>query len=819
MKQVLSLFTAMGLAAISLNSFAQNVVGSNISGSVFASQKAVESATVMLLKAKDSSFIKSGITSKEGSFLLDQPENGSFLIAVELVGFKKYYSEIFELSQANPGYQVKPISLEMAAQQLSGVIVVSKKPFIEQKLDRTILNVEASVTNVGLTALEVLEKAPGVTVDKDGNVSLKGKQGVLILMDGKPTYLSAADLANFLKNTPSANLDQIEIMTNPPAKYDAAGNSGIINIKTKKTKTKGFNGSVNIGGGMGIHPKANESVNLNYRSGKVNLFGNYSYSYNKGAQQLELTRNFRDQQTGALSSVFTQRTDMSPESQSHNYKMGADYFVSKNTTLGVVVNGALSPSDFNSTNITNITNAANQLQSVTLSKSASNDEWKNYGTNFNMRHVFDTLGTELTGDLDYIHYNSSSNQLFNNYFFNEAGGKVQPDETLRGNLPGAINIYSGKFDFLKTLKGQIKFEAGVKTSFVKTDNNAQYDNLVNGQWVVDEGRSNHFVYKENINAGYTNFSKQLNKKWSAQAGLRVENTNATGNQLTTGETFKREYTQLFPTAYLGYTLSDKNQFALSYGRRIERPDYGDLNPFYYFLDKYTYQVGNPYLSPQFSHNIEISHTYKGFLTTTLAYNNINDIIQQVLEQNDSTFTTFVRQSNIAKQESFTLSVNAGFPVTKWWTTNIYAQANHNAFEGYVNNGNIKVDGYGFTTNISNQFKFNKGWGMELSGFYRSKMVEGTVISKPMGVVNMGISKSVLKSKGTIKLNVRDFLDIQQFNGYSKYQNIDVTIHNEWDNRVVNLSFSYRFSKGKAIQQQRRQSSAEDEQNRIKAGRN
>ena len=816
MKKMITLLTAFGLSALFLTTKAQSFQVNNITGTVLTGQKPIESATVVLMRSKDSSMIKSVITDKDGKFGFQQTSNAAYFVSIQFVGFQNYRSEAFDISDNNPVYEVKPIVLAALNQHLAGVTVTSKKPFIEQKLDRTIVNVDASPTNSGLTALDILEKSPGVTVDKDGNVSLKGKQGVLILLDGKPTYLSGADLANLLKNTSSANLDQIEIMTNPPAKYDAAGNSGIINIKTKKSKTKGFNGSVTVGGGIGIKPKANESVNLNYRTGKVNVFGNYSYNYNGGKQNLDLNRNFRNQETGELESIFSQHTDMSPVNQTHNYKVGLDYYLSKKTTLGVVLKGYTNPSTFNSTNTTNILNAQSQLQSVTLSNSLSNDKWNNIGGNFNLRHVFDTTGTELTGDFDYINYTSSSNQLFDNYFYNEHGGKVQPDESLRGILPGTIDIYSGKLDFTHPFKGNVKFEAGLKSSYVKTDNNAQYDNLINGEWQVDEGRTNHFVYKENINAAYANVTKQLSKKWSAQAGLRLENTQATGTQLTTGETFKRDYTQLFPTAYVGYTMNDKNQFSLSYGRRIERPDYGDLNPFYYFLDKYTYQVGNPYLNPQFSHNIELSHTYHGFLTTTLGYSDITDIIQQVLQQVDSTHTTFVKQSNIANQKSYNLSMNAGFPVTKWWTTNIYAQGNYNSFEGFVNNGIIKAGGYGFMTNISNQFQLKKGWGLELSGFYRSKMVEGTMISQPMGVVNFGASKTMLKGKGTLKLNVRDFLDIQQFRGYSKYQNIDVTIRNQWDNRVVNLSFSYRFSKGKAANQQRHQSSAEEEQNRVKA---
>ncbi len=820
MKKIITILTMLVFSCTGYFSFAQTKDEANITGSVSGTGRPVDAATITLLAAKDSVTVKTTITGSDGKFSFSKTGAGKYLVSIQAIGFSAYYSEVFELTSANYTYSVKPVNLIALNQQLGNITVTTKRPFIEQKLDKTVVNVEASPTNVGLSALEVLEKSPGVSVDKDGNVSLKGKQGVLILVDNKPTYLSGADLANFLKNTPSSNLDQIEIMTNPPAKYDAAGNSGIINIKTKKSKIKGFNGSVTLGGGMGIHPKANESANLNYRVGKVNLFGNYSYNYNKGQQDLDLTRNFRDQSTGELLSVFKQHTDMTPNYQTHSYKIGADFYASKKTTLGVVFNGYTNPGNFASTNTTNIYNAANKLQSVTLATSSSKEKWSNIGGNFNLRHVFDTTGTEITSDIDYIHYSSNLNQLFNNYFYNETGAKIQPDEILRGILPGNIDICSGKVDFTHPLKGNAKLEAGIKSSYVKTDNNAQYDNFMNDDWQVDSGRTNHFIYKENINAAYVNLSKQINKKWSVQAGLRLENTISTGNQLTTGETFKRNYTQLFPTTFIGYTLNDKNQFSLSYGRRIERPDYSDLNPFYYFLDKYTYQVGNPYLSPQFSHNIELGHSFKGILNTSLSYGTTNNIITDVIQQVDSTHTSFVKKSNIAKLNSLGLSMNANFPVTKWWRANIYGQVNNNHYKGYVNNGDIDVSGAGFMTNISNQFQLKKGWSIELSGFYRSRMIEGTIVSQPMGVINFAVAKNMLKDKGTLRVNFRDPFDLQHFSGYSKYQNIDVTVRNQWDNRVVRVSFTYRFSKGQAGQQQQRnKGGADEEQRRVKGSNN
>ncbi len=818
MKKIFTLLAAYGLTAMSFITSAQTTEG-KVTGTVSSLSKPIEAATVSLLKAKDSSLVKMSLSGKTGNFEIEKLVEGKYLVSVTIVGFTKYYSEAFELNNANQLYTVKPIELVSSSKALKDVTVTAKKPFVEQKLDRTLINVDASPTNAGLTAMDVLEKSPGISVDKDGNISLKGKQGVMIMIDGKPTYLSAQDLANMLKNMPGNQLEQIEIMTNPPAKYDAAGNGGVINIKTKKNKAQGLNGNITLGGGMGRNPKTSNSLNLNYRVGKVNMFGNYSHNWNKGYQNLELIRIFRDKTTNEISSIFGQKAEMTPNTQRNTYKIGADYYITKKTTLGVVLNGFENPGSFLNNNVTNITDGAGNLISRTEAKNKNNDRWSSIGGNINLRHIIDTTGTEITADLDYVNYGNNSNQMFGNYFYDKAGDKKQPDEFLKGQLPSNIKIYSAKTDYTHPLKGNAKIEAGLKTSIVETDNNAQYANLVNSDWVTDAGRSNHFIYKENINAAYVNSSKEFNKKWSGQLGLRLENTNSKGNQLTTGETFKRNYTQLFPTVYVGYKMNEKNTFSLNYGKRINRPDYSDLNPFYYFLDKYTYQVGNPYLRPQFGHNIELNHSFKGFLNTGVYYNKITDIIQQLLDQVDSTHTTFVKRENIASKRSVGLQVSAGMPVTKWWRTNIYTNVFNNRFSGIVNGGNLTVDGTTFTTNISNQFTFKKGWSGEVSGFYRTGGIEGTMAMKGMGAVNVGISKQVLKNKGSVRLNVRDILGIQQFRGSTKYQNIDVSIKNRWDNRVANVSFTYRFGKAQQSTPQRKRGGTDDEQSRVKTGGN
>jgi hypothetical protein len=628
----------------------------------------------------------------------------------------------------------------------------------------------------------------------------------------------------------ASQLDQIEIMTNPPAKYDAAGNSGVINIKTKKNKLFGYNGSISTGYTQGRYARFNDAISFNYRNKKINLFTNLNFNRNHRGEELYIVRNFREATTKNIKSIFDQKSTMENQSYYYNAKIGADYSITKKTTLGVVLNGYFNPSKWQSSTNTSIYDPNNVLTNKTSAYTQNDEKWKNFSSNVNFRSVLDSSGQELTADLDYIQYKSTSAQPLTSSYYDNRGNLTQTPDVLNGNLPTDIKIYSSKIDYTLPLKHGAKLEAGIKSSFVKTDNNARYDSLKTGYTVLDSGRSNHFIYDENINAAYVNYSRPFGKKWSAQLGLRLENTNADGN--STGYTynttqnkfenseikFKRSYTQLFPTVYVQYTANEKNQFVINYGRRIERPDYENMNPFVHFLDRYTFEQGNPNLGPQFAHNIELSHTYKGFLTTTVNYTSTTDIIQQVLEQNELTNETFIKKANIASAKQVGLELSAHKELTKWWSGNIYTNVYNNHFKGVVNNEPISIGITSFMAQLQQQFTLGGGWTAELSGFYRTKGLEGVIFIQPIVQVNAGISKQVLKNKGSLKLNFRDIFAGNVFKGYSKYGTVDANFRDVNDGRAIGISFSYRFSKGKLKASSGKKSgSASDEQNRVKGG--
>ncbi len=826
------LFSLLAATAIGMSSFAQSANGGKISGSIKdgGNQKIIDAASVSLLKAKDSSLVKVAVTDNSGNFSFENVKEGNYLVLATSIGHSKSYSQAIGISSTALSANVGVLQLIPEEKALKEVSVTAKKPLIERKLDRTIVNVDASITSTGSTALEVLEKSPGISVDKDGNISMKGKAGVIVYIDGRPSYLSGPDLANMLRNMTASQLEQIEIMTNPPAKYDAAGNAGVINIKTKKNKMFGYNGNITTGYTQGRYARFNEALSFNYRNKKVNFFSNLNYNRNHRSQELYIIRNFRDANTKNIKSIFDQQTDMINQNHNYSAKAGVDYTVSKNTTIGVVLNGFYNPSLWESNTSTYIYDPNHNLTGITTASTENKEKWKNFSSNFNFRTKLDTAGQELSADLDFIQYKATSVQPLTSSYYDNMGNLKQAPDVLKGTLPTNIKIYSGKVDYTLPLKKDAKFEAGFKTSFVTNDNNARYDSLKTGYSVLDSARSNHFIYDENINAAYVNYSRPLGKKWTAQLGLRVENTNSNGISKGytfnaaqdkfeyTETTFKRSYTQLFPTVYLQYTANEKNQFVINYGRRIKRPDYEDMNPFVHFLDRYTFEQGNPNISPQFSHNIELSHTYKGFLTTTVNYTTTNDIIQQVLEQNDQTNETYIKKANIASANQIGLEVTANKSITKWWSGNIYASVYNNHFKGLVNNEQISIGITTFMAQVQQQFKFGKGWAAELSGFYRSKGLEGVIYIKPMAQVNAGVSKQILKNQGSIRLNVRDIFAGSVFKGYSKYGTVDADFKNVNDSRAVSLTFTYRFNKGKLkASSSKRNSGASDEQNRVKSG--
>ena len=710
----------------------------------------------------------------------------------------------------------------VSAQQDSGrvlknVTVTSKKPPIQFLPDKTVINPEASITSGGATLMDVLEKSPGITVAKDGNIIMKEKPAVTVLIDGKPTQLSGQDLQSYLSGISASQVDVIELIENPGAKYDASGNAGIINIKLKSNRVKGFNGSLNVSGAQGIYPKTGNSLNLNYRNGKVNWFLNYGIRASKEKMNLYTLRKYFN--TNNEDSVLLEQPNINRNRiNAQNLKTGFDFFVNNRTTLGLVFNGGL----FNRKSLSYASidwmDPNHHIDSSINTTGENNSRFRRYGLNLNGKHKIDEQ-TELTVDLDYVRFTNNGDQNYQTQL-STPGSEVQ---ITKGSIPSKLDIVTAKADYSRHFKDFL-LEAGLKTAINKTDNLAEYFYNDGNSWQPDLGRSNHFLYDERISAGYASVDAEKGK-WHWQTGLRYEYTtykaHQLGNAIVKDSAFKRNYGSLFPSGFLSYQADSNNMFTLRLGRRIDRPAFQTLNPFQTILNKYTYESGNPYINPQYTWNFSLVHTYKQVLTTELSYSYLKDYFSQIfiIDTNSSNVNKNIivyTRGNVGSFQNFGITETFQQPLTKWWNLTVVAGFNHKIIKGVVW-APITARISQLNVSINNQLQFKKGWGFELSGYYQTKsQIDLQEWLKPQGELDAGVSKLILKNKGTIKLSIRDITWFQNYSGYSTFQNSHEPFTIKWDSRVVRLSFGWRF--GKAMKPvNRSEGGATDEINRANNG--
>ena len=779
-----------------------------------ADGKNIEFATAALLK--DSVLVKTTFTEKDGLFSFDKLSYGKYLIKVSVVGSPIYQTDTLVLTADRAVINLANIRIKAGATNLKEVNISGQKAFVERKIDRTVVNVDALISNAGTTALDVLSKSPGVNVDQNGVISLKGKSGVAIFIDDKPTYLSGADLDNYLRSLPSSSLDQIELMTNPPAKYDAAGNGGVINIKTKKTKTAGFNGGINLSLNQGELSRSNNSFNFNYRKDKINIFGNLSYNLNNSFTDLDLSRKYKNDD-GSAKSYFNQNSYFRRHGNTFNLKTGLDYYASDRTTWGVVLTGMNRMSKQVNNNTSNLSNASMQLDSVIRAENIDQIKYQNAGVNLNYRHKFKQAGRELTFDADYLLYRNQTDQTYYNFSYLPSGA-LKYQDILTGNLPSNIDIYTAKADYSHPLENKWKLDAGVKTAYTKTDNIADYFNTASGKTNADYEKSNHFLYEENINAVYLNMSRE-GKRFSLQAGLRYENTVSNGHQLGNlikpDSSFKRTYNSLFPTLYFSYKLdtASNNQLGLNYGRRIDRPYYQDLNPFFSPLDKFTYYVGNPFLKPSFTQSIELSHTYKNKITTTFGYSWVKDEVNETIEILNGTY--YSRPANVGKTRVANVSVNAEIDITKWVKLNAYVEYAKIVSKTDFYTGFLVTNGSYLRANPNLQFKISPTWNAEVNMRYQSKLSNVQFLLGEVHEFGAAVQKK-LSAKSTLKLTANDIFRTRIYNGIiNNLANTEANWVNRQDSRSVVVSYSYRFGKAFSSPAKHESSGADAEKNRVK----
>lgn len=756
---------------------------------------ALANVSIDLDRYPDSAVIGKAITDKNGIFKFDHILPGSYFIMVNSMGFLPKKTLKFTIGSNASSPDSLQIKLTRDVAVMRNVVVTSRKPLVENKIDRTVVNVDAFINNTGSSLLEVLGSAPNVDVDINGNISVKGKQGVLLYVDGKPSYLNGAALVNYLNSIPASQADQIEIMTQPSSKYDAAGNAGIINIRMKKNKQTGLNINLSTSYMQGFYARTLNSLVVNYKIDKWNFFASADVNYLQRYTHRHLSRFLSD--TSQNTAYFQDQFDVST-TPDHSLLAGADYFLNKTVTIGLVMSSRASAQRNEVTDHSNFNDLDRngKIISYLTGLNMISNPWVNNSAGLNIRKTIDKT-SEMTTDVNYEYFHFRSHQSSSDYSYDSAGNLQISDMNpylQRSVFPSSINILTAKLDYSKSYKN-LTIESGVKTAFVRSANNASFYFMRHDSLVTDLNLTNFYNYRENINATYINLHRQF-KHWEVQTGLRLEETNTSGLQKVSSERFNRSYAQLFPTVFIGYAPDDKNNWSLSFGRRIDRPNYSDLNPFSYLIDQYTYRKGNPDLKPFFSNYVELDYNYRGKFGADLDYGIAKGIVNNTLKLNDSTNILIQMPANVSSLTTVAFNLRYNSPIKKWSVISLSYSLFNNHYRGSSDNLSFDREATTSLINITQQFLFRHGWSAEWNVFYRSRFLLTALAWRgPRKVSSIGFGKTIMKGRGSIKMKITDPLKIQTSYGGSDLGNIHTTIKFGEDSRRVGITFTYRFQKG------------------------
>ncbi|MFB6457326.1 TonB-dependent receptor domain-containing protein [Chitinophaga sp. Hz27] len=779
------------LMLLIVTSYAQKSAPGNGKISVKVSDKSgkpLPFANILLRNSKDSSLVKGELSTETGICNFSEIANGSYYIQASQMGFNTFYTNAFIVDANHKNINIDSISLAPLTKTLQAVNVTAQKPYIEHEPGKTVLNVESSPTAAGNTALDLIKKAPGVHLDNNENVILQGK-AVQVMIDGKLTYLSGDQLTNLLKTTPAENIAQIELMSTPPAKYDAAGNGGIINIKTKKGKMSGINGAVNGTYTQSYYPSANGGGNFNWRTEKFNLYGNGNIGRYRNHVDRVFHRNFEDSIGPAeLRQDISQRNRF----EDNSYKVGLDYFLNDKNTVGVLVNGYNNASKSTIPTTTKLYRPNMAPDSTLTSFSSNNNSFNNIAVNLNYKGQLDTSGREISFDADYAKFGNQRHMILNDSMYNNHLGEFRNMNGIQNNTRTNITIKSLKADLVWPLDKQSKLEAGAKASFVSTNNKMLYDSLLQGKYVPALTQSDEFDYQEDVYAAYGSYKRTI-QKTSFTVGGRFEYTRSHGYSHTMDSVVENNYLNFFPNINIEQKFNDKNKITAAYTRRIDRPDYGQLNPFFWYLDRYTFRQGNPFLKPQYTNSFELSYVLKDKYIFTLGYSRTKNIMEEFLQQNDSTKTTLSKDVNYPHADFFNLAVTVPIDVTKWWHMDNNANAGYTSYLVQAGTGPLETRSnfnYGFNT--TQTISLPKDYKLEVTGYYNSPFIFGIFTGKPQYNMNVGIQKAFWDKRATIKLNANNLLRNEVFEGHAKYGNLDMMINNIWQYKQFSIYFSYKF---------------------------
>jgi hypothetical protein len=770
-------------------------------------QKPVPYPIVSLLKAEDSTLVKGMVGDETGNYYFENIKAGKYLLQVNATGFSKIMHGPFELAADQK--LVLPDIILTVSKDLDAVEITSKQPLFTQKADMLIMNVENSPVRIIGTAWDLLSTAPGVVVDQSGKITLRGKSGVLIYVDGKNTFLAGDQLQSYLEGISAADVTQIQIISNPSAKYDAQGSGGILNIITKKGSQQGFNGTVRAGFGQAVYSKPEAGFNFNYAKEKFNVYGRYDFSNRNYLQRAYINRNIT---YNGNTTNFNQHSSTIGVPVNHNARVGIDFYAKHNITWGARIDGALSVDKSNAVNSTIITESGNDSTSELYQKNSINEDFKNGAANLYFNQKYDTNGRELSASVDYIAYRNNNLQLFDLNYFDHDGHTIAPSEDQRSNALSNIKILVGQADYAHPFSAKYKLETGIKSSYVETGNDLQFDVLTNGTWEYDTTRSNEFIYKETINAGYVTGYADYDKL-QIMAGLRAEQTISDGNSPTTGEHLKNSYVQLFPSVFILKKLAKNHALNFTYARRVNRPSYQALNPFIFYLDKYTYEKGNPFLKPEISNNLELSYSFMDALYVTVGVNRTKHAMTDVTNQIDSSGISYQTTVNLNTVDNAYFGFSSPIPIANWLMIELELGEAYNHYHSTLFDSEYDKESWSFNGSATASITLPHTLSIQMWGWYQSPGTYGIFETKSQWGSGASVSKSFYKKQLTTSIAIYDAFHTTGIRASISYQNQDAYVAFISETPRVVFRVRYTFGNSKANRKEQNKSGADDLKNR------
>jgi hypothetical protein len=791
------------------------LLGNTITGTVVdENKKPVEFSNIILHKYNNATYLNGTTTDSLGRFEIPDIEDGDYLLEIVFLGYK--IDTIANIVvQANEIKDIGTVQLQLTANTLNGVEISASRPIIERKADRVVYNVENSAKSSGENVMDLLRSVPGVTVSGDDQIRVNGKSEVQVMINGKVEQLNGDQLANLLKSIQSSNVKKIEVVSNPSARYDADAKGGVLEIQLKSNLRTGTNGSVFVNYRQNEYASTETGFNINVNHKKLTLSTNYNFGYNNNYQKNTFVRDFTTQNS-------VERFDESSFDRnkfiSHYGNLSLKYNINEKNIIGI--GGELfqfkNPHIANSNlNVINNISVSENVNSIQKTKNESGGKSINPSVNFNFRSQLDSTGSALELTYDYTYFNLfTESHLDMAYFDSLETEKNIPHLDFRQDNPYVVNLHTSKLNYNKPLKNNHSVEFGVKFTWTKTTNDIKYRNLIGSEYVLDSTKSNKFQYTENINAIFSTWSKTWKKGWSTNLGLRIEQTNTNQRSYTLNTVTKRHYVDFFPSLFIQKNIKEKHSFNVNYSRKIQRPDFNDLNPFQFYLSPYSIWTGNANLKPQYINITEFTYTLKNAYSFFIGHENINNNYTHLIFQDDSTKISTYRASNFKVRNNLNIGININKELFKWWSISYSAQYTFFKYNSIVNNSPFIVSSHKFNISLDNTFILPKGFMINVFGFYTSPHYDATDIMLSDGMLNISVSKTFFDKKLRIRIAGNDILGTKNMSYTTNFFNVNSRTTNRWSSRFFSLTVSYNFQKGKKFQNTRINKSNEEEKSRI-----